>query len=214
MISLTVAKRTLQKYTDEHVLTNTEYDYDDSIEDKWLKLLNQIANQLSADIPHITDKEIKIDAEKYLDKIIDLIYNISKDPSNWMVSAIHDNNSNEPRRPSSSHHSKYNNNNNNKLLFANNDDDDNNEVTRVDFKPLDVSRECRKLLNKCDITLTMSATILDIDEYCKSVGLDRDEVKFIQVAESEFPVESRLIYELNAIEVTQKTLSVLRHGTY
>jgi ATP-dependent DNA helicase DinG len=40
---------------------------------------------------------------------------------------------------------------------------ENNEVTRVEFKPLDVSPYCKRVFEKCDKTLMMSATILDKD---------------------------------------------------
>jgi ATP-dependent DNA helicase DinG len=42
----------------------------------------------------------------------------------------------------------------------------------------------------------MSATILDIDAFCRNVGLDRNSVKFIQ-AGSDFPIENRPIYQMN-----------------
>ena len=42
----------------------------------------------------------------------------------------------------------------------------------------------------------MSATILNNKAFCKSIGLNLDNVKFIQV-KSDFPVEHRAIYPLN-----------------
>ena len=70
------------------------------------------------------------------------------------------------------------------------------EVVKVELKPLDTSKYCRALFEKCSKTLIMSATILDHTEFCRNVGLDPDKVKFIHVP-SDFPVEHRPIVPLN-----------------
>ena len=41
-----------------------------------------------------------------------------------------------------------------------------------------------------------SATILDSNTFCRSIGLEPDDVKFIQVG-SDFPIQNRPIYPLN-----------------
>jgi len=74
--------------------------------------------------------------------------------------------------------------------------ENNNEVTNVKLKPLDISPFCKDVFEKCDKNLMMSATILDKDAFCKSLGLAPEEVKFIQVA-SDFPLQNRPIYPLN-----------------
>ena len=74
--------------------------------------------------------------------------------------------------------------------------EENNEVTKVKLKPLDVSPFCKDVFEKCTKTLMMSATILDKDAFCNSLGLAPEEVKFIQVA-SDFPLQNRSIYPLN-----------------
>ena len=51
----------------------------------------------------------------------------------------------------------------------------------------------------------MSATILDIDAFCRNVGLNRDNVKFIQV-DSDFPLENRHIYQLDIAHLNYKSL--------
>lgn len=51
----------------------------------------------------------------------------------------------------------------------------------------------------------MSATILDIDAFCRNVGLNRDNVKFIQVY-SDFPLENRHIYQLDIAHLNYKSL--------
>jgi ATP-dependent DNA helicase DinG len=70
------------------------------------------------------------------------------------------------------------------------------EVTSVELKPLDVSSYCKKLFKTCNKTLMMSATILDSNTLCESLGLAPDEVKFIQVG-SDFPLQNRPIHPLN-----------------
>ena len=73
------------------------------------------------------------------------------------------------------------------------------EKFKVKFKPLDVSKFCsssNSLLYKCEKTLIMSATILDIDTFCRNVGLPREKVKFITM-DSDFPIEHRPVYALN-----------------
>jgi Rad3-related DNA helicase len=70
------------------------------------------------------------------------------------------------------------------------------EVVKIVFKPLDVSPYCSNLFDKCKRTLIMSATILNKEAFCHSVGLNAKDVKFIQ-AESDFPVENRPIFQTN-----------------
>jgi len=53
----------------------------------------------------------------------------------------------------------------------------------------------------------MSATILDVDAFCKSVGLERGKVKFIR-ADSDFPVENRPIHMLNVAPLNYATMSL------
>ncbi|MGC2573640.1 MAG: helicase C-terminal domain-containing protein [Candidatus Nitrosopolaris sp.] len=82
---------------------------------------------------------------------------------------------------------------------------ENNEVTRVQLKPLDVSHYCKGVFEKCNKILMMSATILDKDAFCKSLGLTPEEVKFIPVA-SDFPSQNRPIIPLNIARLDFNTL--------
>ena len=68
-----------------------------------------------------------------------------------------------------------------------------NEVISVEFKPLNIPRYCQDVFKKCNNVLMMSATILDKDAFCKSLGLAPEEVKFIQVP-SDFPLQNRPIH--------------------
>jgi ATP-dependent DNA helicase DinG len=71
------------------------------------------------------------------------------------------------------------------------------EVTKVELKPLDISPYCKHVFDKCSKVLVMSATILNPEAFCRTVGLTYDkEVKFIQI-KSDFPIENRPIYPMN-----------------
>ena len=60
-----------------------------------------------------------------------------------------------------------------------------------------MTKSLKKLdvFTKCNKTLLMSATILDIETFCSSVGLEHDDVKVIRVG-SDFPLQNRPIYPL------------------
>jgi ATP-dependent DNA helicase DinG len=84
---------------------------------------------------------------------------------------------------------------------------ENNEVVKVEFKPLDISKYCKAVFDKCSKTLIMSATILNYKTFCRNVGIpsDNSEVKFIQVP-SDFPVENRPIYALDVAYLNYNNL--------
>ena len=73
---------------------------------------------------------------------------------------------------------------------------ENDEVKEVELKPLDIAPYCKDVFDRCSKTLVMSATILSPEAYCRNVGLNIDDVKFIQV-QSDFPIQNRPIYPLN-----------------
>ena len=79
------------------------------------------------------------------------------------------------------------------------------EVVSVELKPLDVSPYCKRVFGKCGKTLMMSATILDKDAFCRSLGLATEEVKFIQVP-SDFPLQNRSIHPLNIAYLNSDSL--------
>jgi Rad3-related DNA helicase len=82
---------------------------------------------------------------------------------------------------------------------------ENYEVVRVELKPLDISTFCKSLFEKCSKTLIMSATILNYNVFCKNIGLNPDEVKFIQIP-SDFPSENRPIIPLNVAYLNYNNL--------
>lgn len=84
-----------------------------------------------------------------------------------------------------------------------------NEVVKVEFKPLDISKYCKAVFDKCSKTIIMSATILNYKTFCKNIGIspDNDEVKFIQVP-SDFPAENRPIYPMNVAYLNYNNLQL------
>jgi ATP-dependent DNA helicase DinG len=73
---------------------------------------------------------------------------------------------------------------------------ENYHVERVELKPLNVAPYCQPVFEKGSKNLIMSATILNDKAFCRSVGLNHDEAKFVHVG-SDFPLENRPIYPLN-----------------
>ena len=86
---------------------------------------------------------------------------------------------------------------------------ENYEVVKVEFKPLDISKYCKAVFDKCSKTIIMSATILNYNTFCRNIGIspDNDEVKFIQVP-SDFPVENRPIYPMNVAYLNYNNLQL------
>ncbi len=86
---------------------------------------------------------------------------------------------------------------------------ENYEVVKVEFKPLDISKYCKAIFDKCSKTIIMSATILNYNTFCRNIGIypDNDEVKFIQVP-SDFPVENRPIYPMNVAYLNYNNLQL------
>jgi Rad3-related DNA helicase len=79
-------------------------------------------------------------------------------------------------------------------------------VRKFEFKTIDVSRYCRESLFRFgDKILMMSATIVDKDIFCQSIGLNPDDVAFINIP-SPFPVENRPIYYIPAGSMSMKNI--------
>lgn len=138
----------------------------------WLKVLEQFSMDVTAKIDSGTLSDYwKVKLINLKSKVSDTIAKITERPHDWIVSA-----------------EKY----------------DRREMTpikkfkRVKFKPIDLSEYCERLFreDKGNNFLLMTATILDKDMYCKSIGLDASRVEYIQL-QSSFPVENRPIYYIN-----------------
>jgi ATP-dependent DNA helicase DinG len=83
----------------------------------------------------------------------------------------------------------------------------NNQLRKVLVTPIDVSSYFKDILDKGSISLFMSATILSKDYLCKIVGIKSDQVKFIRVHESNFPIKNRPIYLMNVAWLNAKTMN-------
>jgi Rad3-related DNA helicase len=83
----------------------------------------------------------------------------------------------------------------------------NTKFEKIVLTPLTVSNYFSDILNVGAITLFMSATILSKDYLCKTAGLKSDQVKFIRLDQSEFPVTNRPIYLMNIAWLNAKTLT-------
>ena len=81
------------------------------------------------------------------------------------------------------------------------------EIIEVELKPLDISPYCKDVFDRCSKTLVMSATILNSKAFCRNVGLNIEDVKFIQV-QSDFPIENRPIYPLNISYLNHNNLQL------
>jgi Rad3-related DNA helicase len=83
----------------------------------------------------------------------------------------------------------------------------NNQLRKVLVTPIDVSSYFKDILDKGSISLFMSATILSKDYLCKIGGIKSDQVKFIRVQESNFPLKNRPIYLMNVAWLNAKTMN-------
>ena len=77
---------------------------------------------------------------------------------------------------------------------------------RITFKPVDVSKFASDYLFRLgNKVLMMSATILDRDSFCQSLGIPANDVEFISIP-SPFPVDNRPIVELPVGPMNMKNI--------
>ena len=77
---------------------------------------------------------------------------------------------------------------------------------KYEFKPIDVSPYSNNTFFRLGgRVLMMSATIVDKDIYCKSLGLNPDDVSYINIA-SPFPIENRPIHYIPAGSMSKTTI--------
>jgi len=91
--------------------------------------------------------------------------------------------------------------------------DSKRSMKKFEFKAVDVSRFSDPYLFRFGgRTLLLSATIVNKDVYCKSIGLDPDEISYLKV-DSPFPVQNRPVHFIPAGSMSKseidKTLPVL-----
>jgi ATP-dependent DNA helicase DinG len=96
--------------------------------------------------------------------------------------------------------------NRNNWIVTNVEKNSNNQLKRVVLTPLSVSNYFNDILSMGAVTLFMSATILNKNYLCKVIGLKPDQVQFIRVEQSEFPVKNRPIYLMNVAWLNAKTI--------
>jgi len=83
---------------------------------------------------------------------------------------------------------------------------------KYEFKPVDVAPHAHgSLYDFGERVLLMSATVIDKDTYCRSVGIDPDATAFIHIA-TPFPVSNRPIHYLGAGSMARNSIdSTLPH---
>lgn len=77
---------------------------------------------------------------------------------------------------------------------------------RVVFKPVTIKEYSEFLFSHVDKKLLMSATILDANMLAEYLGIN-EEIKYLRVDESTFPVENRLIVQDHQGKATHKTMT-------
>jgi len=82
-----------------------------------------------------------------------------------------------------------------------------NTLSRIKLEPLVVSSYFEDIFDKGETSLLMSATILSKENLCKAVGLKNDDVKFIRIENSDFPIKNRPIYLMNVAWLNARTMS-------
>ncbi len=207
-VGISITRRTLQKYIPTYLLDNATLDYSSSME-QWLKFLQDLYQLLQDSVPTMSSEEVKLDAYNDLNRLEQVIDAIMFKPDNWIVSNIQREGDNDQWKWRQQQHilNRYHIMDYSQDVRFMNEPLESNKITKVEFKPLDISLYCRELFERCSKTLIMSATILDIGAFCRNVGLDRNSVKFIQ-AGSDFPIENRPIYQLDIAHLNFKTLGL------
>lgn len=77
---------------------------------------------------------------------------------------------------------------------------------KFEFKSIDVSGFSHDMLFRFgDKVLMMSATVVDKDTFCKSIGLDPNQVDYIDIS-SPFPVENRRVHYLPVGSMSMKNI--------
>jgi ATP-dependent DNA helicase DinG len=80
-------------------------------------------------------------------------------------------------------------------------------VEEVDFQPIKVGGYAGQLFATADTVLLMSATIFSKRLLCGTLGIREEEVSYINVPESIFPVENRPIRAMNVAQLSYSTMA-------
>jgi ATP-dependent DNA helicase DinG len=78
---------------------------------------------------------------------------------------------------------------------------------KLEFKPIDISPFSEELLFKFGRKVVlMSATILDGDAFCESLGIKKSDTQFVSIP-SPFPVENRPVYYFPVGKMSAKSIN-------
>ena len=77
---------------------------------------------------------------------------------------------------------------------------------RVLFKPVTIAKYSGRLFNHMEKKLLMSATILDHEMLGRYLGVEKEDIKFIRVSESTFPIKNRPLIQDYQGKATHKTM--------
>lgn len=76
-----------------------------------------------------------------------------------------------------------------------------------EFKPITVKDYCSNMLfDHCDKVLMLSATILDVDVFCNSLGIDKNDVAFLRIP-SPFPANNRPIHYFSVGSMSKNAMT-------
>lgn len=79
-------------------------------------------------------------------------------------------------------------------------------IDEVVFQPIQIGSFTHSLFETADSILLMSATIFSKELLCKTLGIKEEDVCYISVPESTFPVENRLIHALNTARLNKANM--------
>lgn len=152
------------------------------VQKKYLPALSKIIKKSETEIKRATSSGDKIEeiSKQYelLDKHICKINRFveSYDPKNWIMNLVE--NTNKAGK----------------------------KLKKFEFKPIDVSRFCdEKLFKFGERVLMMSATIINKEAFCKSIGLSPDEVEYINL-QTPFSVKNRPVQYLPVGSMSKKMI--------
>jgi Rad3-related DNA helicase len=81
-------------------------------------------------------------------------------------------------------------------------------IDEVVFQPIQIGGFTSPLFETADSILFMSATIFSKELLCRTLGVREEDVSYISVPESTFPVENRPIYALNTARLSWRSMDV------
>ncbi len=79
-------------------------------------------------------------------------------------------------------------------------------IDEVVFQPIQIGNFTYPLFETADSVLFMSATIFSKELLCRTLGVKEEDVSYISVPESTFPVENRPIYALNTARLNRASM--------